>query len=291
MQERTKNILLYGSGGILAALLVYGGFIYPATVEADPGTKLAIAEFHLKFAEAIPEMDRDGAKVEVRSKHIREARKILAEVERAAPGLAITAEFGAYASWIEGDMSAAEAGYREVLKRAGSDEGLRNRTWMNIAQVLHLNGKPEKARRVLAKVPSDSRDCRWHLLSAKTWQALGDTERRDAEVAKALKAAGNDLDLKKYCSAVISEWSHAAALSCLEALENKDAEVWYRIALLKVENGDFDNGRDALERSNHADPRRFSILMNQDREFWERQGGRGFKSRFLEKERPASPSK
>ncbi len=280
-RETAKRVLLYGFGTAVVSGLIWAGFWYPKSVEADPGTKLAIAELHLKFAQVIPEKDRQGNPVPFRAQQLAAARKILAQVEREAPGLAITAEFSAFAAWIEGDMAQAEAAYRRVLERSRDDPELHRRTLLNIAQVCYLQKAYGRAEEALASIPAGGRDTRWYLLAARIANARGRESERDAAFERAWRSAGSDLDAQKFCTSVAFEWSHDKALSCLESIEHKDAEVWYRIAALKVEAGDFDRGRDALDRSHHADPKRLAGLISTDREFWKEQEGRGFKSRYL----------
>jgi hypothetical protein len=270
MNDTLKRTFLYGSGAVLTLGFIYAGFIYPKTVSADPGTLLSIAELNIGFAERLNSAGAGEKIHRFREERLREAEKRLDQVEKVAPGLAITREMRGFADWVREDFKGAEHWYRETLHVCQDDKAMVSKTRMNLSEILVIRKKGEEALQVLKKVGKDDRTTRWFLVNARAHHLLGETKAREASWDAALKKAGSDIEKKKYCGDVVSEWNRDKALSCYQSISKKDVYTFYRISSLKISGGEPDSAGDALRRAASLNKSILALLIRRDRAFWDK---------------------
>ncbi|GEM_PF-2655701 len=270
MNEALKRTFLYGSGAVLTLGLIYAGFIYPKTVSADPGTLLSIAELNIGFAERLNSTGAGDKIIKFREERLREAEKRLDQVEKVAPGLAITRELRGFADWVREDFEGAEHWYRETLEACKDDLPLAVKTLENLSEILVIRKKGLEALEVLKKVRPENRRTRWFLVNARAQNLLGNAEARDASWKAALKEAGTDREKKKYCGDVVAEWDRNKALSTYQSIPEKDVYTFYRISSLKISGGEPDSAGDALRRAASLNKKVLSFLIRRDRAFWDK---------------------
>ncbi len=270
MNEALKRTILYGSGAVLTLGLIYAGFIYPKTVSADPGTLLGIAELNIGYAERLNSAGAGDKIHQFREERLQEAEKRLDEVEKVAPGLAITREMRGFADWVREDFKGAEHWYRETLEVCKDDLPMAAKTRMNLSEILVIRKKAMEALETLKQVGEDKRSTRWFLVKARAHNQIGDAKARDASWKAALEKAGSDAEKKKYCGDVVAEWNRDKALSTYESISNKDVYTFYRISSLKISGGEPDSAGDALRRAASLNKSVLALLIRRDKAFWEK---------------------
>ena len=264
--EKTHRIPLYGAGVAVIALLCWLGFVYPKNVLPDPGTLFSIAELHLGMAQLIPDEKDEGRRI--REEHLVKARDALAKLERKAPGLAITREMQGFASWIEGNWDESLAWYEKAMQASTSNASYHDRLAIKRAQVLFAADRADEARKALVAIDEAGRDAEWHLLDASMQNRAGNAEARSAALTRAFQVAEGDEKMRHTVAHTSFQMSDATACSQYESLEQKDAVVWYRIARLKISQGEIDRGRDALTTVREMDPKLLDKLIEADQGFW-----------------------
>ncbi len=270
MNEALKRTTLYGSGAVLTLGLIYAGFIYPKSVSADPGTLLGIAELNIGFAERLNSAGAGEKIHQFREERLREAEKRLDQVEKVAPGLAITREMRGFADWVREDFEGAEHWYRETLEACKDDAPMTAKTRMNLSEILVIRKKAKEALKTLGKVGEELRSTRWFLVNARAHNQVGEFNARDASWKAALKQAGLDVEKKKYCGDVVAEWDRDKALSTYQSIPKKDVYTFYRISSLKISGGEPDSAGDALRRAASLNKSVLALLIRRDKAFWEK---------------------
>lgn len=289
----SRRLVLYGVASLTVVALVYGGFVYPKTVEAEPLTLLEIARLHLGLAQVIPEVDKTGKKLPFRGEHLDKAQEALDRAERSAPGLAITREFRAFKCWIEEDFDGAARWYREVLRNSAITEAATTKTLVNLAQVEVCAQRPDRAMRELEKVATGDRNSAWYFTRSQIHQSRRDAESRKADLCKAVELLEKgEQELLRVIANQSFDWGDDIALSCYEQLVHKDPLAWYRIARLKLAAGDTDSGLNALETAREKAPKLVADLMQQDAAFWQPYHDKGTMKRDrVETDATAQPGK
>lgn len=261
------NLAFWGGAVILAGALIYGGFIYPKSVKADAGTLFSIAKLHLGLAETIP-VDKAGSGE--RQENIARALAVLDDIEESRPGLAITEEFRGFAHWLAGDYAAARRVYASALERAGDDKELCTKIRSNLASIELTDGSPDKAIAQLGAIPDAERNSAVWITSARAWQAKGDHQKRTASLESGLRDAlekGDDREIFAIAEGAAS-LGDGIATSAFERLAPANQRAGYRLAQLKIMDGDTDSATSILKTVGTKAPKDLKRWIQQDHAFW-----------------------
>lgn len=269
MDDLQRRSLLYGSGAVALAGLVWAGFLYRA--EPEPGTLLSSANVQLRLAAGMPERDAQGQPVPAREQLIAGAATDLRRCRAQVGDLAVLVEFEGFLLGLQGDPRGAAERYRhartlpdclrdqrdtlvfnearmhveagddaaalEVLRREGASLQPQYSDQRSIeeASVLRSLGRAEEAAGLLARVVAESDEPMAWLQAGEQFARLG---RRDAAEAALARAA--------------------AAIPIADYLR----------ARLKLEAGAVDTSWELLERAAAAAPAEVRRRLREDAEVW-----------------------
>jgi len=264
-----NRVMLYGITAILLACLFVIGFVVPKFARPEPGTMLGMVELHLGMAEVIPATDKHGKKVPFKEDHLRQAEEILDELEDEAPGLGITSEYRAFASWIRGDYKNAKTHYLEALSRYEGNEELSNKTLINLAQVeLAIKAGSKDTASVeafLDRVPVKQRNADWYGIAAKAYHRKNEPAKRTEALSRAVAIAGKDRKSLEHIAEIAYYTGDSTALSTYQKIDPKSAGVWYRIANLEFKAGKIDKTLEALESCRKRNSNLLVQMLGQDK--------------------------
>lgn len=274
--EFVRRVGLYGGAALVFGALIYGGFIYPKSVDAEPGQLISMVEVHLKVVAMIPPDASKGGVDELRREHLEQARDLLDRFERAAPGMAIACEYRAFAATLEDKPVEAARYYREAIDRCETSGDDSTRQRLNLVRCVLSAQGTAAARQELEKIDEERRDSDWHVLLAKIEHEQGNKKGQSKALTAAFRAAGMNEKTQKIVADAAFDLGDAIALSCYTKLGKKDLSTWYRIAKLKVEIGELDSASKALARIRDKHPELLKELLERDQQFWNSHQTKGF---------------
>lgn len=282
------RVALWGGASCVAACLLYAGFVYPKTVMPDAGTWIGMANVHLEFAQSLPAGNGESSQ---RSEAIQRAEGILADVEKHYPGLSITAEFRAFAKWIEGDVDGARSFYLVALDRAAQDRTVRARITSNLASLEIETGHPDDALAHLRTIEEEHANAAVWATRARAWDAKGITAKRSEQLQAGFasaKASGdeNEIFVVAECAAQLGD---AIAGTAFEFLSQTSYRARYRLAMLKIDSGDSDRATSMLSEVAKKTPRDLALWIQADREYWDEGSKRAIADKVLAT--PAKPNR
>src|SRR5690349_19450686 len=269
MHDLGKRCAGYGAAAAVAATLVWAGWI--RYQPADIMTILGSVDTQLRMAYAIPATDKHGARLTARDEMVADAGRRIEEAAALEPHLALVEEFRGFWHMLRGEPRQAAACYRKARGMQGCDADMADTLTFNEARMLQKAGDVQAALAVFAERGPGIQG-KWHTELELEWaDLLTEAGRRDEAATRLLPL----------CTVSEDPMTTVRAGELLVKLDRtQDAEVafrnagevspigTYRLAVLKLTQGQSDRSMELLERARSAAPALVRKLVQQDRQTW-----------------------
>jgi tetratricopeptide (TPR) repeat protein len=268
MNDTGKRCVGYGAGTAVLSALIWAGWI--RYQPPDVMTILGSVNTQLRTAYAIPPVDKNGVRLSARDDMVADAGRRIEEAAALEPKMAIVEEFRGFWHMLREEPRQAAACYQKARSMEGCDDDMADTLTFNEARMLQKAGDSQAALAVFTTA-GDRIQPKWRAQrELECAQLLADLGRKDEAEARLLPLVSSedpmttvragDLLLKLDRTDAAERAYGAATTSPLGT---------YRLAVLKLGQGQTDRSMELLERASAMAPDLVKKLVQQDRQTWQ----------------------
>lgn len=271
MNDISKRCVGYGAGAAVLSVLVWAGFI--RVVPPDVGTLLSAIDTQLRLAHGMPAVDQQGVRLSARDEMLAEAGRRIDQARAQAPDLAAIEEYRGFLHMLRDEPRQAAACYQKARGMQGCDADMRDTLTFNEARMLQKAGDSAAALAVFT-ASGDSIQAKWRshreLECAGLLAELGRTDEAEARLLPLIAAAADDPMAAVRAGELLLRMGRTTqAERAFAAAGTVSALGTYRLAVLKLSQGQTDRSLELLARAEAASPGQVRKLVQQDQKTWQ----------------------
>ena len=270
MNTVIRRILGYGLGGMVAAALVWGGFLYRPS--ADLWTLLSAIDTQLRLAYVLPAVNKQGESQSERTRMLDDVEEMLDQASDLDPDFAPIGEYRGFLAFMRGDYRGAAEIYRQARDMRECSRDMSDSLVFNEARMLRKAGEQKAALNVLEESRGSLQSKYLDQADLDRASLLIELDRDDEAVrlAHAVAGRGAEHPVAAVKAGQIFEdlQMHDAADSAYQTAAVGDPTANYYRSRLKAGRGEVDSALDLLEQAVQSAPATVRRLAERDGEAW-----------------------